>query len=146
MSKYGGSEKTTQAFVAAYNKPRLSTRSTQAEAPAGVFLCSGRMKPLPHSPPPSGSLASSGPEGDVGWGYWEDSPLLDVTGPSPPHWPFAGLHRTLAQQIELSVPFDPVSCTTACSFMVCTGSPAPPFFSSFLATNHRDRIRHFKGW
>lgn len=27
--------KTTQAFDAAYNKPRLSTRSAQAEAPAG---------------------------------------------------------------------------------------------------------------
>lgn len=43
-------------------------------------------------------------------------------------------------KIELSVPFDPVSCTrTACSFMVHSGSPGPPslfflnfFFAAFL--------------
>lgn len=53
MSKNGGSEKTTQAFVAAYYKPRLSTCSTHAEATAGV-LRSGRtntsIPTLPNSP------------------------------------------------------------------------------------------------
>lgn len=51
MSKYGGSEKTTQAFVAAYNKPRLSTCSIQAERPPGVLLRPGRTNPLPRVPP-----------------------------------------------------------------------------------------------
>lgn len=45
-------------FVAAYNKPRHSTRSAGAEAPAGVLLCSGRTNPLPdfsHGPPATSS-------------------------------------------------------------------------------------------
>lgn len=74
MSKYGGSEKTTQAFVAAYNKPRLSTCSIQAERPPGVLLRPGRTNPLPPSSSPLSSLAPSGPQSDVWWGCCEDRP------------------------------------------------------------------------
>lgn len=85
MSKYGGSEKTTQAFVAAFNKPRLSTRSTQAERPAGILLRPGRTNPLPRVPPLS-SLASSGPQSDVWWGYCEDRPRWMLQDPlQAPH-------------------------------------------------------------
>lgn len=51
MSKNGGSEKTTRALVAAYNKSRLSTRASRAEAPAGIVLHSWRTNPLPPVPP-----------------------------------------------------------------------------------------------
>lgn len=50
MSKYGGSEKATQAFVAAYKKPRLSTRPTEAEAPVGFPPAQGGRKVSPASP------------------------------------------------------------------------------------------------
>lgn len=93
MSKYGGSEKTTQAFDAAYNKPRLSTRSTQAEAPAGVLLCSGRTNPLSHVS--LCTLASSSP--GVMWGVdtGRTIPARCLTGPSTPHWSLTGLHHFL---------------------------------------------------
>lgn len=83
MSKYGGSEKTTQAFDAAYNKPRLSTRSTQAEAPAGLLLCSGRTNPLSHVS--LCTLASSSP--GVMWGVdtGRTVPGRCLTGPSTQH-------------------------------------------------------------
>lgn len=60
--------------------------------------------------------------------------------------PLTGLHRPipplLPRQIKLSAPFDTVPCTrTACSFMMCTGSPATPSFSAFFAAYHGDRIR-----
>ncbi|TNN84114.1 hypothetical protein EYF80_005720 [Liparis tanakae] len=60
--------------VAALYEPRLSTRSTQAEAPAGFQLLSGGTTPLPHFS--HGSLA---------WGYWEDSRCWLSQDPRHPH-------------------------------------------------------------
>lgn len=94
MSKYGGSEKTTQAFVAAYNKPRLLIHSTQVVAPAGVLLCSGRTSPLPHFS--LSSLASSSP--GVMWGGGLVGRTIFAgcfTGPVSPQQPLTGLHHPL---------------------------------------------------
>lgn len=79
MSKYGGSEKTTQAFVAAYNKPRLLSHSSQAEATVCVVLFLGTI-PLPQFA--LSSLASSSPGVMWVWVSWEGNP----------QWVF---HRTL---------------------------------------------------
>lgn len=129
MSKYGGSEKTTQAFVAAYNKPRLSTRSTEAEAPAGVLFRLLAQLPL--------SLDSCGPASDAGWGIGRTVPAgcygTLVTTRVPSQGVTALFQLVVPAKTELSVPFDPVSCTrTACSFMVCTGSLAPLPLSAFF--------------
>lgn len=87
MSKNGGSEKTTQAFVAAYYKPRLSTCSTHAEATVGV-LHSGRtntsIPTLPNSPHDLPHPQFSGlfrAREWCGMGITGGQSQLDVTGP-----------------------------------------------------------------
>lgn len=150
MSKNGGSEKTTQAFVAAYYKPRLSTCSTHAEATVGV-LHSGRtntsilnppqLPPRPAPPPVLWTL----PGQRVMW-HGDNGRTVPAGCYRTYVSPLTGLHRPipplLPRQIKLSAPFDTVPCTrTACSFMMCTGSPATPSFSAFFAAYHGDRIR-----
>ncbi len=151
MSKYGGSEKTTQAFVAAYNKPSVSTRSAQAEAPAGVLrslLCLLIKSPLPSRPP--ASVLWPPPGLRVMWGgvYREDSPRWMLQDPrhhtGPPLPPLVAPTKssslcplTLSPAQEQHAVF---------FFLVCTGSPCPSSSSfSFLAANHGDRIRLFRG-
>lgn len=155
MSKYGGSEKTTQAFVAAYNKPRLSTPLKPRRPPASSAQ-GGRILFLTPPRPSLSSLVSSRPESDVGWGYWEDSPCWMLQDPRHHSGPSQGcctafFRHLLPQQIELSVPFDPhpphLLHKNSMQFYGVHRLPCPFFFStSFLAANHRDRIRLFKGW
>lgn len=64
--------------------------------------------------------------------------LLDIAGPSSglSQGCTAHFHHLLPQQIKLSVPFDPISCTwTACSFMVCSSCPSS--FSALLQSTTR---------
>lgn len=143
MSKYGGSEKTTQAFVAAYNKSRLSTRSSKAEAPAGSLL---RTREDGSSPPPLPRLSGLfQPRSDVGSGMlgpcWMSQDPRHLTGPSQGRP--ALFHHLFPQQTELSVPFDPRPPAQE-QHAVLWCAPAPPclsLFLSFLAATCGDRIR-----
>lgn len=138
MSKYGGSEKTTQAFVAAYNKPRLSTRSTQAEAPAGVLL---RLL-LPNFPTPLSALWPL-PGQRVMWGGGGGGTLggkspLDVTGPSLPHRSprrVALLSSTTCRPNKSSslCPLTPSPAQEQHAVLWCAPAPLPLLpFSAFL--------------
>lgn len=109
MSKYGGSEKTTQAFVAAYNKPRGSGLAPleQRRPPASSSAQGGRV----FSPPLGSFGLIRAREGRGGLGIPGGQSLLDVTGPSS-RGPSQGSRRPLPplvipDKIELSVPFDP---------------------------------------
>lgn len=82
MSKYGGSEKATQALVAAYMSrgSRLAPLKPR-RPPASSSSQGGRLPPLFSH----GSLASSGPGAMQGWGYWEDSRCWLSQDPRHPH-------------------------------------------------------------
>lgn len=148
MSKYGGSEKTTQAFVAAYNKPKLSTRWTQAEVPAGW-----RRPPLrgdecsPPTAPPWFSGIFRAREW-CGVGIAGGQSPLDVTGP----WsgPSQGWQHPLPPLVgptnRALCALWPPSPAQEQHAAVLWCAPACPSFFTFLAANHRDRIRLFKGW
>lgn len=96
-------------FVAAYNKPRHSTRSARAEAPAGVPPLLREDEPSPRLlPRPSGHFQ---PWSDVGWGILGGQynvPAGCYVATAGPSQGRATLFDHLSpQQIKLSVPFDP---------------------------------------
>lgn len=128
MSKYGGSEKTTQALC--FDSLNSSRGARRCPPP----LTEDKSSP-PLLPRLSGLFQAWS---DVGWRLWEGQSSLDVTGLFSPHWPSTGIHRLLPPLVAptnraLCALWPPVSCTRiACSFMVRTGSPAPPPFSAFL--------------
>lgn len=108
-------KKTTQAFVAAYHKPRLSTHS---EAHAGVLLHSVRTNPLPRlslTPP------SSVPESPAGLGDTGRTVLAGFYRTLNAPWgctPLAPSGACCPDKLSSLCPFDPPAsrARTACSF------------------------------
>jgi len=122
------------SFSCSIYEPRLSTRSTQAEAPAGFQLLSGGTTPPPLLSWLSGLFR---PWSNAGLGILGGQPLLAVTGPSSPSQGGPALfHHVFPQLIELRWPCPPavLQCAPA--------SPGPPF----LAADRGDRIRLFEWW
>lgn len=112
MSKYGGSEKTTQAFLLQHITSR-GTRLAPLEQRGARRLRYLLMEDEPSPrllPRPSGHFQ---PWSDVGWGYWEDSmmSLLDV---ALPHWPLAGLYLSSS-----------ITCYPNKSSSLCPLTPCP---------------------
>lgn len=103
-------------------------------------LASSSASSSPTSPPPPfGSLASSGPESDVGWGgggtLGGKSPL-DVTGPSLPHRSprrVASLSSTTCRPNKSSSPLTPSPAQEQHAVLWCAPAPLPLLpFSAFL--------------
>lgn len=136
MSKNGGSEKTTRALVAAYNKSRPSTHASRAEPPR--WHCSPLLEDK--LSPSSGSFASFRSEIHVGHagraaptGYYKTHAWPWVAPPSS---------TTCCPNRRSSLRrLSPISCMwTACS---CSWRAAPaPSLLLLSCSQSRRQIRH----
>lgn len=168
---YGGSENNTSFFDAAYNKPRLSAQSTQAEPPAGgVLLRSGRTYPPNHlSITLSALLASSSPAVTLGADTGRSVSVGCFQGSSSPLWTLAGTRCCLPPFVA---PTNPALCALwpppsptqhqhavvgFCFFsfflnaqwLPCSPPTHLPLISSFfssVAAKHKAWIRLCTGW
>lgn len=152
MSKYGGSErkktKTTQAIVAAYNKPRLSTRSTQSRGT--------RWRPISARPrgrtnrhhPPTKTTPT------LGWGHRGGRSLLDAGGPSSSQsWQRLFSATCCPDKLRSPCPLTPIFPTheqLSVFFFRCVrrrpASSAPSgIFPAFSQPKIGDRVR-LEGW
>lgn len=160
MSKYGGSEKTTQAFVAAYNKPRGSRPAPlgRRRPPASSSARGGRVFPAPPPSRRSASRPHPGQRGTLGgaWGsgYREDSlcwmlrdPLVagSLAGVPPP----SSTPRRPQNKSSSLCPLTPqLLHPDGVQFFISWRAPASPPLPvfSFLAASREGRIRLFEGW